>query len=211
MLCTAASIGSEGATGAVTDYEFDVFLSYSRIGSSPGWVHNHFLPKMRDCLTDEIGYRPSVFVDQEMEIGTVWPDKLERALSRSKILVAIYSPQYFRSEWCLAEWHSMAEREQILGLTSSELTKGLIFPVLYSDSHNFPEYGRARMWHDLKGLDSPEPGFQQTADYLLFHKEMRTIAAGLEVLLRHAPPWEPGWPVRRPEVPIPPITSFPRF
>lgn len=195
----------------MSDYEFDVFLSYSRKGGSPGWVHNHFLPKLRDCLTDEIGYVPEVFVDQEMEPGTIWPDKLERALSRSKVLVSVYSPQYFRSEWCLAEWHSMAERERLLGLDSIELTKGLIFPVLYSDSQNFPEYGRDRMWHDMKGLDSPEPGFQDTSDFILFHKKMRKIAADLEQLLQQVPPWRPGWPTRRPDAPIPPTTSFPGF
>jgi TIR domain len=202
---------ARGATGAVSDYKYDVFLSYSRIGSSPKWVHNHFLPKLRDCLTDEIGFVPEVFVDQEMDVGTLWPDKLEWALTRSKILVSIYSPQYFRSKWCLAEWHSMAEREHLLGLTSPELTKGLIFPVLYSDSQNFPEYGRDRMWFDMKGLDRPELGFQDTADWHVFHQNMRQIATAVEQLLLNAPPWEPGWPVRRPDPPIPPTTSFPRF
>jgi hypothetical protein len=190
---------------------YDVFLSYSRKGGSPGWVHHHFLPKLRDCLTDEIGYVPTIFVDQGMAVGSRWPDELANALRRSKILVSIYSPQYFRSEWCVAEWHSMADRERMLGLTSPELTTGLIFPVLYSDSQNFPEYGRDRMWHDMKGLDRPEPGFQGTADWHEFHKRMRTIAVDVERLLLQAPPWQPEWPVRRPEVEIPPTTRFPGF
>lgn len=195
----------------MSDYEFDVFLSYSRKGGSPGWALKHFLPKLRDCLTDEMGHVPRIFVDQNMEPGSVWPDELARCLNRSKILVSIYSPQYFQSDWCLAEWHSMADRERELGLTSPELAKGLIFPVLYSDSHNFPEYGRERMWHDMKGLDSPDPGFQDSADWLEFHKRMRRIAADVERLLLQVPPWRPGWPVRRPEVPIPPTTRFPGF
>jgi len=211
MIWLATSIESEGGGGAVSDYEYDVFLSYSRKGGSPGWVHNHFLPKLRDCLTDEIGYVPTIFVDQDMTAGSIWPDKLAHALRRSKILVSIYSPQYFRSEWCVAEWHSMADRERVLGLTSTDLTTGLIFPVLYSDSQNFPAYGRDRMWHDMKGLDSPEPGFQGSPDWLEFHKRMRTIAGAVERLLQQAPPWQPDWPVRRPEVEIPPTTRFPGF
>jgi hypothetical protein len=193
----------------VTNYEFDVFLSYSRKGGSPGWVQNHFLLKLRDCLTDEIGYVPNIFIDYEMEPGTVWTHNLEQALTRSKLLVSIYSPQYFRSEWCLAEWRSMAEREQLLGLASRDLNQGLIVPVLYSDSDNFPVYGKDRMWHDMKGLDSPDPMFQQTPDWLEFHKKMRRIAANIADLLDKAPPWRPDWPVRRPEVPIPPTTKFP--
>jgi hypothetical protein len=193
----------------VSDYEFDVFLSYSRKGGSPGWVHNHFLPKLRDCLTDETGYTPKVFVDQEMEAGTVWPIRLEEVLTRSKILVSIYSPQYFQSQWCRAEWESMAERERLLGLASPELTKGLIFPVLYSDSHNFPQYGLDRMWHDMKGLDNPDLMFQQSLDWLEFHRRMRRIAADVEQLLLKVPPWQPGWPVLRPDVPVPLTTKFP--
>ncbi|HEX6358215.1 toll/interleukin-1 receptor domain-containing protein [Actinophytocola sp.] len=195
----------------MNNYEFDVFLSYSRKGSSPAWVHNHFLPKLRACLTDEIGHEPTVFVDQEMESGTVWPSRLEQVLTRSKILVSIYSAQYFQSKWCQAEWESMAERERLLGLASPELTQGLILPVLYSDSQNFPEYGLDRMWHDMKGLDVPELMFQQSLDWLEFHRRMRVIAADVEQLLNGAPPWQPDWPVRRPDVPIPPTTKFPRW
>jgi hypothetical protein len=193
----------------VSDYEFDVFLSYSRKGSSPRWVHNHFLPKLRDCLTDEIGSEPRVFVDQEMEIGSLWPSRLEQELARSKILVAIYSAQYFQSDWCTAEWKSMAARESILGLACPELTRGLIFPVLYSDSHNFPDYGLDRMWHDMKGLDNPEPMFQQTVDWLEFHRRMRRIATDLEQMLLQVPEWRADWPVVRPAVPVRPTTAFP--
>jgi TIR domain len=193
----------------VSDYEFDVFLSYSRKGSSPKWVHNHFLPKLRDCLVDELGHEVKVFVDQEMEPGDIWPARLARMLGRSKILVSIYSAQYFRSDWCVAEWKSMAAREQALGLASSDLTRGLIFPVLYADSQNFPEYGLDRMWHDMKGLDNPELMFQQTLDWLEFHKRMRRIATDIEQMLRQVPPWQPDWPIVRPAVPIPPTTKFP--
>jgi hypothetical protein len=193
----------------VSDYEFDVFLSYSRKGGSPKWVHNHFLPKLREYLTDEIGYVPKVFVDQEMEPGTVWPARLERTLGRSKILVAVYSAQYFRSDWCLAEWKSMAAREQVLGLASPGLTNGLIFPVLYADSQNFPEYGLDRMWHDMKGLDNPDLMFQQSPDWLEFHRRMRRIATDVEQMLDNVPPWRSDWPIVRPDVPVPPTTRFP--
>lgn len=193
----------------MTGYEFDVFLSYSRKGSSPRWVHNHFLPKLRDCLTDEIGYVPRVYADHEAEPGSVWPARSARMLSRSKILVAIYSPQYFRSHWCQAEWKSMAAREEVLGLATPELPNGLIFPVLYSDSHNFPEHGLDRAWHDMKGLDNPDLMFQQSHDWMEFHRRMRSIAVEVEQMLRNVPPWRPDWPIVRPDLPPPPPTSFP--
>ena len=195
----------------MSDYEFDVFLSYSRKGGSPGWVHNHFLPKLRDCLIDQVGYEPKVFVDQEMEPGTVWPHRLENVLNRSKILVSIYSPQYFRSPWCLAEWHTMAERERILGLASLERPQGLIFPILYTDSDNFPTYAKDRSWHNLKGLSTPDLVLQQSLDWIEFHKRMEKIATDLARLLPQVPPWQPGWPAQRPDPPEPPTTRFPEF
>jgi hypothetical protein len=65
------------------------------------------------------------------------------------------------------------------------------------------------MWHDMKGLDSPDPMFQQTPDFLEFHKRVRTIAGNLAELLGKVPKWQSNWPVVRPSAPIPPTTSFP--
>jgi len=38
----------------VSGYEFDVFVSYIRSGNPYAWVSNHFLPRLRDCLADEL-------------------------------------------------------------------------------------------------------------------------------------------------------------
>jgi hypothetical protein len=65
------------------------------------------------------------------------------------------------------------------------------------------------MWHDMKGLDSPDPMFQQTNDWLKFHNKMRVIAENLADLLTKVPEWSADWPIVRPEVPIPAVTSFP--
>lgn len=195
----------------MSDYEYDIFLSYCRKGNSPRWVHNHFRPRLVDCLIDQIGYEPRMFVDQEMKPGMAWPVRLENALNRSKVLLSVYSPQYFRSQWCLAEWHTMAERERVLGLASRENPQGLIFPVLYSDSENFPAYARERSWHNLKKFNIPEPSFQQSQAYHKFHKKVEKVAVDLAGLLAQVPRWQPGWPARRPDPPDIPTTAFPEF
>jgi hypothetical protein len=61
----------------------------------------------------------------------------------------------------------------------------------------------------MKGLDNPDPMFQQSQDWLEFHRRMRTAAVGIERMLRSVPPWRADWPIVRPDVPIPPTTSFP--
>ncbi len=189
----------------MSDYEFDVFISYRRDGNPYHWVRNHFYPRLKDCLADQLPTEPALFLDEDMEIGSVWPDRLEEALARTRILVPVFSPQYFRSRWCLAEWHSMAEREKVLG------HRGLIYPVLFSDSDNFPSFARERSWRNLKPWNKPDLVFQQTIRWIDFVDEIEKVAIELSERISRVPKWEPDWPVQRPEPPMPGMTSLPRF
>lgn len=192
-------------------YEFDVFISYIRSGNPHAWMHNHFLPRLRNCLADQVAHEPAVFIDEEMDRGTNWPARLETALNRTKVMVAVFSPQYFRSRWCLAEWETMVARERQLGLYSAEQPQGLIYPVLYSDSDNFPDFVRDRTWRDLKRWNSPDPVFQQTTEFYGFHREVEDIAVDLAKLLPRVPEWRADWPVCRPDPPFSRPTPLPRF
>lgn len=180
-------------------YRYDVFLSYRRSG--PGnagkWVRNHFHPLLVDCLGDQLAWKPKVFFDLEVETGSHWPNMLEDALLHSKMLVAVWSPPYFRSAWCLAEWQTMLAREQIVAPV------GLVYPVVFSDKDNFPPAARARQARDLKAWSNPFPSFSESRDYDRFYHEMSDIAAELGQMLTRAPAWQANWPVHRPVEPIP--------
>jgi len=195
----------------VSGYEFDLFISYRRRGNPLNWVQNHFYPRLRDYLDDHLDKDPALFIDVGMEKGSHWPTRLENALNRTKILIPIYSPQYFRSPWCLAEWTTMAEREVVLGLSSAERPQGLIYPILFSDSDNFPTFARLRSWRDLKKWNNPDPVFQQTVEWVSFLREVEAIAEDLATLLPQVPDWQPDWPIYRPDPPLPPPTLVPRF
>ena len=117
--------GHPGLVPRLDGYQFDVFVSYRRSGpgNAATWVRNYFHRMLEDCLADELG-RTAVFIDSEVETGAVWPPLLREALARSKILVAVWSPPYFHSPWCLAEWRTMEARERALGGTAR-----LVYPV----------------------------------------------------------------------------------
>jgi len=183
-------------------YSYDVFLSYRRSGhgNAGEWVRNHFHPLLVNCLSDELGWEPRIFFDLEAETGSYWPGLLERALLHSKMLVAVWSPPYFRSAWCLAEWRSMLAREK---LVTPNQPDGLVYPVIFSDSESFPEAASSRQSRDLKAWSYPFPSFQRSDNYEHFYREMRYIAAELGRKLRGAPPWQPDWPVYRPDAPPP--------
>ncbi len=177
---------------------------------------NHFYPKFRDCLADQIAPAPRVFLDKSMPRAVAWPAELRKALHESKILVAVLTPPYFESPWCRAELRSMFAREDMLGLASLARPQGLIYPILYSDSDNFPEEADRlrRSWVDFKQFATPEPVFQESRDWHDFHRKVTELASDLVQLLKQVPDWRPDWPlIEQPDpvlIPSPPIPRFDR-
>ena len=152
------------------------------------------------CLADQLDRPPQVFVDTQMEVGAHWPEELAEALRASRVLLAVWSPPYFTSSWCVAEWQSMLAREKGLGIQGSGEHHRLVYPVLFSDGASFPmEALEVQSCLDLSLYGFPYPQFRLTEAYLEFHDKVRGIAIDLVKRFASAPPWEPDWPVLRPE------------
>lgn len=197
----------------MSGYQFDVFISYARRGSAQKWLMNHFLSKLEDCLVDQGAKSPKVFFDKTMRKGVHWPSELQKALHHSKIMIAVLTPPYFDSRWCRAELRSMYAREKLLGLADTGQPQGLIYPILYSDSQNFPtEDSLNRSWWDFKSLATPEPVFQESRDWPSFHKLVTEFAEDIVDLLDQVPPWRADWPLIDPPDPLlQPPPKLPRF
>ena len=191
------------------DYYYHIFISYSRLGDVPGWVHTHFLPVLTNRMDAVWNESPQIFIDQKIDVGSDWPEDLANALHHSCCMLAIWSPSFFRSKWCMAEWETMLAREQQTGLRSRGHTMGLVYPVVFSDGEYFPEAAkRTQSKFDLKDYTYPYPQFRNTPEYLKFHDKMTEVANGLVRLLQEVPPWNAAWTVVRP----PPNTlDEPRF
>ncbi|PPK64831.1 toll/interleukin-1 receptor domain-containing protein [Actinokineospora auranticolor] len=196
----------------MSGYQFDVFISYSRKGTAQRWLLNHFYERLVDCLADQIAPAPAVYIDRSMSRGVHWPSNLRQALQRSKIIVPIYTPPYFQSPWCMAEWRSMRERERVLGLASADVPQGLILPILFSDSDNFPMEARDRSWVDFKAVANPDPSYQTSRGFADFHQMVVGFATELAKLLPQVPEWQPDWPlVVEPDPVLIPPPMIPRF
>jgi hypothetical protein len=177
-------------------YRYDVFLSYSRRDPVLPWVRDHFKPQLEQWLTQSMPQDPAIFRDEDsVETGSSWPLVLRQALLTSKITVAVLSPSYFRSSWCLAEWDSVSEREKILGYRTLENPRGLVYPVCFHDGEHFPEAVKKIQYRDLKRFNRATPAFAQTADYYQFVGEMQTVADEIAHLISVAPAWQPTFPV----------------
>jgi hypothetical protein len=196
----------------VDGYEHDLFISYRRNGNVRDWVRNHFAPRLRDCLVDELEYEPRIFLDKELDVGTRWPDEIARALHRSHLLLAVWSPSYFTSRWCLAEWRTMLLREQILGIGGSQDPMGLVYPIRFSDGDRFPAEARnVQQEMSFKEWRLPYRQFAESPKYLDFHQAVVELAERLAPRFDHPPPWQPHWPVERPDPQDSGPTGLPRL
>jgi hypothetical protein len=119
-------------------YQYDVFLSYRRYGEWPQWLETVFLPIFHHYLGEELGENPKIAWDTTLETGTTWPLDLASKLATSKILIALWSRQYFSSDWCRYELAHMLARERTCGLRSTSSPYGLIIPVIIHDGSDFP-------------------------------------------------------------------------
>lgn len=179
-------------------YEHDVFLSYTTASSNGAWVREHFGEMLTDRLDNAMPRRPSVFLFQDQESATAWPEHLANALRRSRVLVAVISPPYFRSPWCVAEWASMVERERLVGLGTMSDSRLLIHPVVYADGKHFPPEARRNYSRDFSQWNYPNSHFKDTKPYLDFFDAVEALAEEIARRLDDVPPWSDNFPILRP-------------
>ncbi|MCU0755919.1 MAG: toll/interleukin-1 receptor domain-containing protein [Xanthomonadales bacterium] len=126
-------------------YEYDVFISYKNQPGLVGWVQQHFQPLLQTWLDHELPYPPTLFRDKvSIAAGDDWNQAIRDALCNSRILIAILTPQYFTSPWCVAEWLSMEQREDADPGTRNQL----LIPLKYSNGPHFPEFATRRQFVD---------------------------------------------------------------
>ena len=193
-------------------YQYHIFISYSRAGEARKWVHNHFLPVLKARLESVLSEAPAIFIDQDIEVGSAWPQKLADALHQSCCMVAVWTPSYFRSKWCVAEWKTILERERRAGLKAPGNTGGLVYPVVYSNGDSFPaEAKQTQSRFDLREFAYPYPQFSKSMKYLAFFDKMTVVADELKTRLATVPEWDTTWPTLRPSPELPAQPQFVRL
>lgn len=53
---------------------------------------------------------PAGFLDQQMQPGEGWQERLSESLAYCRVFVPLYSPRYFLSEQCGREWYAFSSR-----------------------------------------------------------------------------------------------------
>jgi hypothetical protein len=119
-------------------YQHDVFISYRRDEDWTPWTRDHFKRVLRPYLKRDLGREPDIFLDERIEIGADWIDSLGENLAKSKVLVALFSKDYFGSDWCVHELDLVVERAR--RCESGNLPEArLIIPVVVHDGEQIPD------------------------------------------------------------------------
>lgn len=167
-------------------YIYDVFVSYRRHREWTPWTREHLYGLLDAYLTPELGKEAKIFVDDQIEPGADWPNRLAGALSRTRVLLPVFSRDYFDSEWCVHELDLMHGRaKQFPG-------KDLIIPVIGHDGELVPvEIARIQSL-DLKAFRNTDiqrrtPRFEQ------FSESVKGLAPHLRKAIESVPPFDEGW------------------
>ncbi len=180
-------------------YHTDVFISYPHNGGTKKWVQEYFAPLLIEKLQDECLEEPEVFLDTEIPNSTHWKNVLLDKLKHSKLLLMVWSPPYFRSQWCQAEWQTFLAREQAI-ITS---TQGSCPPthlpchynVVFADGDFFPEEAQRHQNEKMHDYALTAPAFKESLKFVDFEERVRAVAQEIARRLNNIPPFDPTWKV----------------
>ncbi len=188
------------AESSAQDYRWDVFLSYRRgkLGEeslADEWVRDNFKMLLRSYLTEELGgHGARVFFDQQViKTGDDWADGISDGIRLSKCLVAVWTPSYWRSDWCTAEWNSFRERSEVARLGPS----GLAAPVLLCGDRHLPPEAKAVQYADFQ--DYAYLGLRETALFLSFQQKVQELARNIARVVHRAPLFRTDWRFNPPD------------
>lgn len=194
----------------MSGYRYHVFVSYTSDPPVGRWVHNHFKGKLEEWLRGQGIPKPKIFIDKtSIATGSYWETEILSALNDSCCLVAVCSPSYFESEFCLTEFHTILERQKKIGLKPAAGRHPLIFPIRYSDGKYFPAKYQKLQFYDMERFGCPDPIFRKDIKYVQFDEAVKSLCVELVERVRNAPEWQADWPVVRKRAPRKKTPPFP--
>ncbi len=194
----------------MSGYIYDAFFSYKRDMLSNKW-HEKVMSILEYWIKMELNKTDiKIFIDTEnIETGEKWQKKIANSLKKSKCLIAMLSPDYFNSQWCLSEWKTFINREKDHGIRFS----GLIAPARYHDGNHYPKEAKDIQSVDFSEYSSTMEAFWKTEDAYEFEKvKLKAFAKDVARKINRAPEYDDNFPVVLvdPDV-IPPPKSIKRI
>lgn len=126
--------------GSRSESTYDIFLSYASRNANDAEL----------IISSLLDRRPEVAIfwdRRDLKVGGVWQHQLFLALDACTKIVALLSPDYIRSDFCIEEFNIAMLRGRSEG-------KAVLYPIyLYSTGH-LPTYMTARQFSDCREGDA---------------------------------------------------------
>ncbi|RKR05591.1 TIR domain-containing protein [Flavobacterium sp. 90] len=173
-------------------YQYDVFISYKNHHVTNTWVIK-FEEKLKYWLTQELGgNKPKIFFDKDtIETGNIWPNTLKNGVKTSKCLLCIWTPEYFRSKWCLSEWLSFEERTTYL----NNSTHQIILPIRFHDGEHYPAQAKLRQCTDVTNYSNTNNAFWETQKAMELEDTIKDLCKTLAVAIQAVPDFNDNFPI----------------
>jgi len=166
-------------SSAEVGYEYDVFVSYEQ---SSAELAVELARELREELRARLGYEPRFFINiSEIRLGAEISVSLERALARSRVLLAVLTPRYAVSPLSMHEYLSFYRRVRTSG-------KSVVLPVMLRRGV-FPPEINSMQWIDLSNTPL-RSGFLRNREAA---RQVMEIARILQAMIEGAPTFDPRW------------------
>lgn len=176
----------------MSDYQHHLFISYRRSDKLwVRWANENFAEPLQTFLRASVDDL-KVFIDQNIETGSSWPDRLAQGLARSRLLIPLLSRAYFQSEWCRLELALMFQREQQCQFRCPGNDSVLIIPFVYDDGECFPVEVRRMQPREIHDYANPYVR-ADTPSFESFSELLRQECPRILEALNKVPPFNPDW------------------
>jgi len=174
-------------------YQHDIFISYRRNPETFIWITEHFVPLLELHVELELGRKPVIYVDNQIESGTSWPVTLGAALGGSRVLIALWSGNYLASVWCTEELSYMLGRERDAKLRTVDRPYGVVIPAFIHDGEKFPaDLAHIEHFEVQKSFNVRMARNSPRAEDLA--AELAAQAPAIAACINRAPSWRKAWP-----------------
>jgi len=162
-------------------YQYDVFISYKANEHTNPWVKG-FKDKFEFWLMQALGgYKPNIFYSPEkIDNGMLWEPVLTESLKKSKCILCLWTPEYFKSEWCVYEWRTFESRWLQLN------NDAIIRAIKLIDEESYHADARARQSADFREF-IPTVMIENSLNSLQFNNAIMQLAEDVSASVCEAP------------------------
>ncbi len=91
------------------------FLSYARVNNRTTRVEK-FKDSLESLVIEISGLDFSIFIDNKIEVGELWAERIIKELNESSVMIAILTPTFFTRPWCMDEVKMFLDRYEAAGV-----------------------------------------------------------------------------------------------